>query len=203
MGELVPEGGWAVAASQRIAAPSRREQGRLFRLLSGISARFGRKQVPHIFTVFGKNPGLFWPWLVFASRMMPYGKLSDPERERIILRTAWNCRCRYEWGQHVELGLKAGLTDADIVKASKGPDAFDDPRARALVQACDDVARNKCISDETWQALRAHYDEPVLIEISILIGHYEMLAGFLNSAGIPLEDDIEKELAAFHARIAS
>ena len=34
------------------------------------------------------------------------------------------------------------------------------------------------------------------------VGHYRMLAGFLNSAGLALEAPIEERLAAFHRRVA-
>ena len=201
--ELVPESGWASARKQRIAPPSPGEQSRVFRALSVVSARFGRAKVPEIFTVFGKNPRIFWAWLFFASRLMPYGKLPGAVREKIILRTAWNCRSRYEWGQHVELGLKAGVRDAEILAITRGPGAFADPCERAVMQACDEVLANKCIADDTWETLRTHYNEKLLIEIVILIGHYEMLAGFLNSAGLSLEPDMERELKAFHTRIAA
>ena len=200
--ELTPEGGWADAGGMRIAPPPPSQQGAVFRLMSGISARFGRRQVPNIFLVFNKNPRLFWAWLVLASRFMPYGRLRDADREKIILRTAWMTRSRYEWGQHVELGLKAGLSDDDIVRASRGPDAFDDPRDRALVAACDEMLADRCISNATWEQLRKYYDEKLLIEIVVLIGHYEMLAGFLNSTGVALEPDIEKVLQDFHRRVA-
>lgn len=62
---------------------------------------------------------------------------------------------------------------------------------------------DRCISDATWQELSKHYDEKRLIEIVVLIGHYEMLAGFLNSTGVALEPDIEKVFQDFHRRIAS
>nr|WP_301334213.1 carboxymuconolactone decarboxylase family protein [Solimonas sp. SE-A11] len=162
---------------------------------------FGRKQLPDLFPVFHINRRLFWPWLFFASRLMPGGRLKAQEREKIILRTGWNCRCRYEWGQHLEIGLGVGLSDADVLRVSQGPSQAQGERERALLQACDDMAREQAISTATWAALAAHYREPLLIEITILIGHYQMVAGFLNSSGIALEPAIEQVLQDFHRRV--
>ncbi|MEW6777582.1 MAG: carboxymuconolactone decarboxylase family protein, partial [Bdellovibrionota bacterium] len=58
---------------------------------------------------------------------------------------------------------------------------------KALLAACDEIHRDRFISNATWKTLATHYSEPQLIELSLLIGHYEMLAGFLNSAGVQLE----------------
>lgn len=60
------------------------------------------------------NPRLFWPWLLLASRPMPYGKLPAALRETVILRMAWRCRSRDERGQHEEIALRCGVSDAGI-----------------------------------------------------------------------------------------
>ena len=134
---------------------------------------------------------------------MPWGRLPGTVREMIILRTAWNCRSRYEWGQHIEIALRVGVTDDEIVALASGPSAFTDPLICAVMQACDEVFNDKCISSDTWKMLSTHYSEKLMIEIMILIGHYEMLAGFLNSAGVALEAETEATLQAFYQRISA
>lgn len=201
--ELVPEKGWATAGHVRLPAPPPAERGIMFRTMSAFSGFFGRPEVPDVITVLNLNPRLFWPWLIFASRLMPYGRLPGDVREKIILRTAWNCRSRYEWGQHVEIGLAAGLTDEDVRCIAEGPEAWSDPFERALMQACDDMHENYCISTPVWELLSQHYGKALLVEVTILIGHYQMIAGFLNSAGLVLEAPIEEKLQALHRRLAS
>jgi hypothetical protein len=49
--------------------------------------------------------------------------LPPRERELLILRTGWLCCAEYEWGQHVVIGKKAGLTDEEITRIKEGPDA--------------------------------------------------------------------------------
>jgi len=199
--ELVPAEGWADEGRPRGALASVDAPNGMLRLLTALARRFGRKEVPRVFTALGRNPGLFWPWLVFASRLLPYGKLSPVEREVVILRTAWLCRSRYEWAQHVAVGLSVGLSDEDIVRIARGPDAAVDPRERALLAMSDELARDRRVSDDTWRELQSRYDEPRLVELLVLAGHYQLLAGFLNTLGLPLESQVTEALAAFHARI--
>jgi 4-carboxymuconolactone decarboxylase len=199
---LAPPGGWR-DADHRLAVPPPSARGWMFRGMSLFARFFGRSGVPDVFPLFHINARLFWPWLVFASRLMPRGLLPARERELVILRTAWNCRSRYEWGQHVEIGLRVGLTDAQIVQLAMTPATFADTRGRLLLAACDELFRDQAISPSTWQALTAHYNAKRMVEIAILAGHYQMLAGLLNSAGLALEKPIESVLQAFERRVAA
>jgi 4-carboxymuconolactone decarboxylase len=192
---LEPDGGWISPASARLIAPSTRDRGLMFRGVSLLAKSFGRSQVPDIFSVLHINARLFWAWLFFASRLMPGGRLPAKDREKIILRTAWLCRSRYEWGQHVALALSVGVSDAEIVELTR------DTQDSALLRACDELVRDRCISDPTWQALASLFDDKLMIEIVLLIGHYQMIAGFLNSAGLQLEASIEEQLQAFYQRV--
>ena len=197
---LIPKQGW-IDIPRTINTPDDSKQSLLFKIMGETAKLFGRNEVPDIFKVMSINKRLFWAWLYFASKLMPYGKLSGRERELIILRVAWLCRCRYEWGQHIEVGLKNGLTDKDVINVSLGFSAFDDEKEKTLLTACDEIISNQLISENTWQTLSNFYTDKLLIEISMLIGHYQMLAGFLNSTGLQLEPSAENIMQAFNERI--
>jgi 4-carboxymuconolactone decarboxylase len=157
---------------------------------------FGRKQVPNLFLVLLRSPRLLLPWTAFASRLMPYGRLDPKDRERMILRIAWNCRCRYEWLQHVEIGLSVGLVPDDVRDIPLGPGAQPDPRRRALISACDELHRDRRIGDETAATLRAALTDDQLLEAMLLVGHYEGLAGLLNSTAVELEQEVLARVAS-------
>lgn len=198
---LAPAEGWRGPVRARLPAPPPAARGLLFRQVSRLARMFGRSDVPDVITVLHLNPRLFWAWLFFASRLMPFGELPAPLREKLILRTAWNCRSRYEWGQHVDIALAAGVSDAEIVALAAGPAAVAAPLERVLLQACDELCRDQCVDEATWATLAAHYSEARLVEVLLLVGHYVMIAGFLNSAGLALEPPVEATLQAFHARL--
>lgn len=197
---LIPKQGW-IEVSQRIKTPTSKEQSLLFKIAGKTAKYFGRNEVPDVFKVLGLNRRLFWAWLYFASRLMPYGKLPERERELLILRVAWLCRCRYEWGQHIEIALKSGLLNEDVVNVSIGATAFQNEKEKGLIQACDELINQQQISEDTWQLLSQFYSEKMRIEISMLIGNYQMLAGFLNSAGLKLEPSVEKLMQEFNSKL--
>lgn len=128
---------------------------------------------------------------------MPHGEIPRRDTELVILRVGWNCRCRYEWGQHVDISLRAGVSAEDIARVPQGAEAPGwEPRIRALMRACDEFHDQRMIPDKTWAELEAHYDTPRLLEVLMLIAQYEGLAGVLNSTGLPLDTDLEQVLAA-------
>ncbi|HMW93896.1 MAG TPA: carboxymuconolactone decarboxylase family protein [Chitinophagales bacterium] len=197
---LIPKDGW-INIQSPIEIPNLDKQ-LWFKLSVSVAKTFGRTEIPNVFKLLAINQDIFWRWLFFASRLMPYGQLTHRERELIILRVAWLCRCRYEWGQHIEIGQnKAKLSDEDIVNISKGINAFANPKEQLIIKACNEFINKKAISTETWNLLSKYYNNKLMIEISVLIGHYEMLAGILNSTGLQLEPKIEQYYKMFNERI--
>ncbi len=140
---------------------------------------------PNVFTTLARHRSLFRRGLFFAGALMPGGRLPRAETELLILRVAHLCGCEYEWGHHARLGRKAGLTPAEIADLRRDADAAPwPPRKAALVRAADELHTHRRIGDTTWAALAAHLDEREIIEVCMLVGHYEMLAMTLNSLGV-------------------
>lgn len=138
----------------------------------------------NIFTTLVRHPGLFRKWLPFGGKLLT-GKLPARDRELLILRTGWLCASPYEWGQHVLIGRRSGITDDEIERVKGGPDApgWDEFDA-ALLRAADELHHDHCISDATWAALERRYDERQLIEVPMVVGHYHLVAFTLNSLGV-------------------
>jgi AhpD family alkylhydroperoxidase len=143
---------------------------------------------PNIFTTLGRHRGLFRRWLWFAGALMPGGKLPRADSELVILRVAHNTGCDYEWGHHERLGKRAGLTLGQIDRVRFGPDAEGwSERQSLLLAAADAMHAEGRIGDELWARLAGRLDEVRLIELCMLIGHYEMLAMTLNTLQVEPE----------------
>jgi len=156
---------------------------------AGIEGNLGEN---NIFPTFARHPDLFRAWLRFAGYLLTSGKLSGPERELLILRTALNCRSDYEWGQHVRISLAGGIDRETIDRVLEGPDADGwSPHEAALLRAADELHESSRISDETWEALAETYDTERLIEATMLVGHYHMVAFALNTFGVELDEGLE------------
>ena len=110
-------------------------------------------------------------WLSALPRELP-----ARHRELLILRTAWNTKAEYEWGQHVRIARGLGLTEAEIARVPDGPDAGWSSLEAALLRASDELHRESTISDATWAVLVADYDEAQLIEVCMVVGQYHLVA---------------------------
>jgi alkylhydroperoxidase family enzyme len=118
--------------------------------------------------------------------------LSPREREMAILRTGKLCNSEYEWGQHVVIGLQAGLTDDEIRRIAEGPDAPGWTEHEAnLLRAVDELHRDYRISDATWSALSTRYDKQQLLDLVFAVGQYTMVSMALRTIGVELDQGIE------------
>jgi alkylhydroperoxidase family enzyme len=157
-------------------------------LLEGVGTLTGAAS--NIFATLVRHPGLFRRWLPFGGKLL-VGKLPGRDRELLILRTAWNTRAAYEWGQHVGIAGASGVTDTEIARVPSGPDAPGwAPFDRVLLTAADELHAESCLSDATWAALAERYDTQQLVEVPMLVGHYHMVAFALNSLGVQREDGV-------------
>ena len=145
-------------------------------------------QAVNIFKVLMNHPKLTKRWLPFANHILVKQTLSPREREMIILRIGWLNQAVYEWEQHVLIGKRAGLTDQEIERITKGPKADWNHHEAALLQAADDLYENSVVSDETWKVLAERYNTEQMMDVVFTIGQYNMVSWALNSFGVPLDD---------------
>lgn len=172
----------------RIAPGGRRQVGLVNAAIARLAGRATGTAPPNIFLTLGRHPRLFRAWLRFAGRLMPFGRLPRTETELVILRVAHNCGSDYERNQHERIGRRVGLSDAQIARVAQGPAAPGwSPREAALLQSADELHEQRVIGDTTWAELERHFTERELIEICMLIGHYEMLAMVLASLRVQPE----------------
>jgi AhpD family alkylhydroperoxidase len=169
----------------RIAPGGRRQIGWLNYAITKALGIAGGGPPPNIFTTLARNRRLFRRWLWFAGALMPAGTLPSVDTELVILRVAHNTGCEYEWGHHERLARRAGLSEEEIARVREGPTATGwSERRRLLLRAADQLHSQGRIGDQPWGQLSRVLDEARLIELCMLVGHYEMLAMTLSSLGV-------------------
>ena len=142
--------------------------------------------VPNIFTTLARNPDLLAAWEPFAGEILLRGALPARDRELLVLRTAWNCAASYVWGQHAgNHGPAAGLSEAEIERVADGPAApgWSDSEV-TLLHAADELHAAATIAEATWRLLAERYGDRQLIELTMLVGEYHLMAFALNSLGV-------------------
>lgn len=179
-----------MAASQPRIAPLPREEwdAEVTELLHATTMG-GR--VLNIFQTLARHPKLLKRWLVFGTHVLSKSTLSPRERELLILRTGWNCRAEYEWGQHVVIGKQVGITDQEIERITRGPDAAGwDAHEASLLRAADELHRDSRIGDATWSALEQRYNTQQLLDVVFTVGQYTLVSMALNTCGVQLDEGI-------------
>jgi alkylhydroperoxidase family enzyme len=141
----------------------------------------------NIFATLVRHPRMFRRWIPLGGVLLT-GSLPARDRELLILRTAHNCDAAYEWAHHVVLGQQAGLSMDEIERVRSGPgdSAWTDDES-VLLTAADELHADSRVSDKTWAALAARYDEKQLIELPMLVGQYHLVAFALNTLGVEVE----------------
>lgn len=159
-------------------------------LLCRVISRAAGTPEAHLFTTLGRQRSLFRAWLRFAGAMMLRGSINRHETEIVILRVAHLRRCDYEIDHHIRLGERAGVNAALVQRIFEGPSAEGlSERQRVLLAAVDDLVVHKDIHDETWAALRARYSTAQIVELCLLVGHYELLATTIKALRIDRDFD--------------
>jgi alkylhydroperoxidase family enzyme len=173
------------ATPPRILPGDRSDIGRLNALFARVAGAVTGGEPPKLFTTLARHRRLFRRWLPFAGALMPGGVLPRADTELLILRVAHNCRSEYEWRQHERLGVAAGLDPDDVERVPQGPGAAGwSRRQELLLRAADELHAERTISDSLWAELRPLHSDRELIELCMLVGHYEMLAMTLNALGV-------------------
>ena len=151
--------------------------------------RKGQLGVLNVFATLAQAPKALTRFLAWAGYILSKrNSLGERERELAILRTGFNCGAGYEWTQHREIGLRGGLTEAEITAIKQGPDepawsAID----RAILTACDELTRDFFVSDATWAALAALGDKGRM-DVVMTVGQYTQVSMMLNSFGVQLDE---------------
>ena len=176
--------------NERLSPRRQGEDARLDDLLTkGISGPSGDPL--NIFGVLGHHPDMLKRWLVFATHVLSKNTLDPRERELLILRTGWNCHSPYEWGQHVLIAEECGVTADEIEAVKRGPDDPSWSRTdRILLRAADELHEHQSLSEHTWNSLSGRLSTEQLLDVIATVGNYHLVAMFLNSTGVPLDEGV-------------
>ncbi|RAK60156.1 carboxymuconolactone decarboxylase family protein [Phenylobacterium hankyongense] len=147
-----------------------------------------RGPVLNIFRTLAREPKAMKGFLGWGNYILSRRNgLGAREREIVILRTGYLCRSGYEWTQHVGIGLRAGLNEDEVQRLKAGPDAGWSPADAALIRAADELHRDQFITDATWAALSAHFDEKQRMDVVFTAGQYTQVSMMLNTFGVQLD----------------
>lgn len=146
----------------------------------------------NVHSLMAHNPALLDAWWDLRMHAVSGGKLSNRHRELIVLRVAVHMRAWYEWASHVERGLAAGLTIAEVERVRYGTDDADWETDDALIlRAVDDCVLRRGIRGNTLRALHDQFGPAQILDLIAIHGMYVFLGTIINSWDLELDEFVD------------
>ncbi|MEU6252560.1 carboxymuconolactone decarboxylase family protein [Streptomyces sp. NPDC047043] len=124
------------------------------------------------------SPQLADGWNSLLGAIRQRLQLPSDIRELAILRIAVLNRAPYEWTAHEADARRAGLGVAELAELRQEKPDLDDRRRRVIAYT-DAMTRDIDVPDELFDALRADFTEPELVELTATVAAYNMVSRFL------------------------
>lgn len=158
-------------------------------------------RVLNVFGTLAHHPALLRNWLGFATYLLTESTLEPRLRELCVLRVGWRCASPYEWGQHVVVGRKVGVTDDDLQRLTLDPQSAGWSAGEvAALCAVDELLDRHTLSDLCWQALVQHFSTQQILDLVFLVGQYQLVSSALNACRIERDDGLDEQQLPFPSR---
>jgi 4-carboxymuconolactone decarboxylase len=173
------------------AIPNKEIDSSLLNLVNRLreSAGAGRvTQIPEFMRLMAKHPSIFRCQMEMGTALF-HGHIPPRERELAVLRVSWLSGTPFEWGEHVEIGKRCGLSGEEVERVTQGSCApgWSEHEA-AVVRGVEELFADFAVSDATWAILAKSWNEPQLIEYPMMVGQYLATAFILNSLRVQPEE---------------
>jgi alkylhydroperoxidase family enzyme len=155
----------------------------------------------NIFRALSHSPEALRRFMKFGSYLLEEGKLHPKLREISILRAGAVCRSPYEFGQHIAFARRSGLDDAAIRATLTGDGSALDSRGRAVLTYAGELSAASRVSDATFAAVREFLDEEEIVELTIVVGFYNMVSRLLNALDVDVDPPARHDLAQLEVRL--
>lgn len=138
-----------------------------------------RGKVLKLYEMLLHSPPVAAGWLAFLTAIRQQCQLSGRIRELVIMRVAVLNGADYEFRAHTPFALAEGFSQSQVDALREGTiDSFDAAERAALAYS-DAMTRNVQVSSAEFDAVRSHFDERELVELTATIGAYNLVSRFL------------------------
>ena len=135
-----------------------------------------RGNIINVYKLLLHTPAIAEVWLDLINAVRWKVDLDGRLREIVIIRIGYLNRCSYVVNQHVPLhSAPEGLTQAecDALADWRAADKFS-TRERAALSFADASTRDVDVPEPIFEGLRHHFNERQIVELTVLVGTYNM-----------------------------
>lgn len=138
-------------------------------------------EVPEYMRTMVKHPALFRAQMEMGTVLFK-GLISPRERELAVLRIGWLAGAPYEWGEHVKISQRYGVTLEEIARVQQGSSAHGwCEHDAAILRGVEELLSDFAVSDATWDILAKTWNEAQMLEYPSMVGQYVVTAFVQNS----------------------
>ena len=144
--------------------------------------------VPNIYRMLLNSPPVARGWLNLLTAIRHKTTLAGRYRELVIIRIAVINGAEYERTIHVPLARKEGVSDAQIEALAdwQAAGVYADAD-RAVLAYTDAMTRDVHVSDAVFAAVKKHFDERGITELTATIAAYNLVSRFLEALQVDPE----------------
>ncbi|OFZ72173.1 MAG: carboxymuconolactone decarboxylase [Betaproteobacteria bacterium RBG_16_64_9] len=156
-------------------------------LAERIKAERGGRML-NLYRMLLHSPPVADGWRSFLTAIRQQCRVAGRYRELAILRVAVLNGAEYEFNAHVPFALKEGLSQAqlDVMKQDRLPEGLTEAD-RAVLDYTQAMTRAIRVPDTVFAAVKRHFDEREMVELTATIAAYNLVSRFL----VALEVDHE------------
>ena len=137
------------------------------------------------------NPDILRNYMRLGHSVLSQTEISARQRELTILYVAELNDSEYAWAAHVPLALEIGLAreQIDALSQWRQSELFNEVDGTLLSYV--EAVLGKCDTDEdmeeVFNRVHQHFSEKLIVELTMLIGYYQMTAQVAHALGIEIE----------------
>lgn len=148
-----------------------------------------RGRVTNIYRALAHRPSILATIGPFVAAVQQPNQLDGRLKERVILRVSILNHSAYCTHAHEQISAKMGFTDPEI-REMRDPGAADltDQERVALMYAEEVTLRPGAVSDAIFKELTAHFSEPQIVELTMLVALYNMVNRFNEALRLDPEE---------------
>ncbi|ABE34041.1 carboxymuconolactone decarboxylase family protein [Paraburkholderia xenovorans LB400] len=149
----------------------------------------GRGRLLNLYSMLLHSPPVCEGWLSFLTAIRQKSALEARVRELVIMRIAVVNAADYEFEQHRPIAVSVGVTLSEIdALRTDDLEAFSEGD-RAVLRYCDAMTKNVRVPDEIFSAVRRHFSDRELVELTATVGAYNLVSRFLEALRIDHDDE--------------
>jgi alkylhydroperoxidase family enzyme len=142
----------------------------------------------NLYSMLLNAPPVAEGWLALFTAIRQQCTLRGDYRELVILRVALLNGASYEYQVHVPFALREGVTQAQLDTLDRWQDSTTLTAAqRAVLAYTDAMTRDIHVPDAVFEALRGHFNQREIVELTATIGGYNLVSRFLEALAVDPE----------------